>query len=168
MATKKNFNNNFFSPLSFVAVFGSGIRDPRSGMGKNQDPGSGINIPDPQHCLWLSISRILAILFGCWGAMHACRSSREYFECLEDTDCRDELFLLPERVLDMDRDGGCRGMVFAVEYSMICRGQGFFCRRKIGSSPTLSHDSKLSLFLSFTDGRGEGRRRSQIIDCEKA
>jgi hypothetical protein len=27
---------NFFSPLSFVAVFGSGIRD--------------INIPDPQHC----------------------------------------------------------------------------------------------------------------------
>ncbi len=25
------------------------IRDPRSGMGKNQDPGSGINIPDPQH-----------------------------------------------------------------------------------------------------------------------
>jgi hypothetical protein len=40
---------NFFSPLSFVAVFGSGIRDPRSGiwdlgswMGKNQDPGSGI------------------------------------------------------------------------------------------------------------------------------
>jgi len=41
---------SFFSPLSFVAVFGSGIRDPGSGMGKNQDPGSGINIPDPQHC----------------------------------------------------------------------------------------------------------------------
>jgi hypothetical protein len=38
----------FFSPLSFVAVFGSG-------MGKNQDPGSGsgINIPDPQH--WVQI-----------------------------------------------------------------------------------------------------------------
>ena len=33
----------------FVAVFGSGIRDPGSGMGKNQDSGSGINIPDPQH-----------------------------------------------------------------------------------------------------------------------
>jgi hypothetical protein len=47
---KKRFDNNFFSPLSFVAVFGSGIRDPGSGMGKNQDPGSGINIPDPQHC----------------------------------------------------------------------------------------------------------------------
>jgi hypothetical protein len=29
--------SNFFSPLSFVAVF-----DPGSGMGKNQDPGSGI------------------------------------------------------------------------------------------------------------------------------
>jgi hypothetical protein len=29
---------------------GSGIRDPGSGMGENQDPGSGINIPDPQHC----------------------------------------------------------------------------------------------------------------------
>jgi hypothetical protein len=41
---------NFFSPLSSVAVFGSGIRDPGSGMGKNQDPGSGINIPDPPHC----------------------------------------------------------------------------------------------------------------------
>jgi hypothetical protein len=33
---------NVFSPLSFIAVFGSGIRDPASGMGKNQDPGSGI------------------------------------------------------------------------------------------------------------------------------
>ncbi len=40
---------NFFSLLSFVAVLGSGIRDPGSGMGKNQDPGSGINIPDPPH-----------------------------------------------------------------------------------------------------------------------
>jgi hypothetical protein len=40
---------NFFSPLSFVAVFGSGIRDPGSRKGKNQDPVSGINIPDPQH-----------------------------------------------------------------------------------------------------------------------
>jgi hypothetical protein len=33
----------FFSSLSFGTVFGSG-------MGKNQDPGSGINIPDPQLC----------------------------------------------------------------------------------------------------------------------
>jgi hypothetical protein len=45
---KKRYDNTFFSPLSFVAVFGSEIRDPGSGMGKNQDPGSGINIPDPQ------------------------------------------------------------------------------------------------------------------------
>jgi hypothetical protein len=45
--------SNFFPPLSFVAIFGSGIRDPGSGMGKNQDPGSGINIPDPQH--WFGI-----------------------------------------------------------------------------------------------------------------
>jgi hypothetical protein len=44
MATKKGMISNFFSPLSFIAVFGFGIRD-----GKNQDPGSGINIPDPQH-----------------------------------------------------------------------------------------------------------------------
>jgi hypothetical protein len=31
-----------------------GIRDPRSGIrdGKNPDPGSGINIPDPQHWTW--------------------------------------------------------------------------------------------------------------------
>jgi hypothetical protein len=43
--------SNFFSPLSFVAVFGSGIRDPGSGMGKNQNPGYGINIPDPPLCL---------------------------------------------------------------------------------------------------------------------
>ncbi len=42
VATWKVMTTNFFSPLSFVAVFGSG-------MGKNQDPGSGINIPDPQH-----------------------------------------------------------------------------------------------------------------------
>jgi hypothetical protein len=35
-----------FPPLSFAADFGSGIRDPGSGIGKNQDPGSGT---DPQH-----------------------------------------------------------------------------------------------------------------------
>jgi hypothetical protein len=36
---KKGMTTNFFSPLSFIAVFGSGIRDPRSGI---RDPGSGI------------------------------------------------------------------------------------------------------------------------------
>ncbi len=54
MTPKKGMTTNFFPPLSFIAVFGSRIRDPGSGMGKNQDPGSGINIPDPQH--WFSIT----------------------------------------------------------------------------------------------------------------
>ncbi len=43
VATKQGMTTNLFSPLSFVDVFGSGIRDPGSRMGKNQDPGSGIN-----------------------------------------------------------------------------------------------------------------------------
>ncbi len=50
----------FFTPL-FCSCFwirdpgseirdpGSEIRDPGSGTDKNQDPGSGLNIPDPQH-----------------------------------------------------------------------------------------------------------------------
>ncbi len=40
VATKKGMTTNFFSPLSFAAVFGSG-------MGKNQDPGSGIRDKHP-------------------------------------------------------------------------------------------------------------------------
>jgi hypothetical protein len=35
VATKKGMTTNYFSPLSFVAVFGFGIRDPA----KNQDLG---------------------------------------------------------------------------------------------------------------------------------
>ncbi len=35
VATKKGMTTNYFSPLSFVAVFGFGIRDPD----KNQDLG---------------------------------------------------------------------------------------------------------------------------------
>ncbi len=62
MATKKCLTKIFFSPLSILPVFGSGIRDPGSGMGKNQDPGSGINIPDPQHCCNLKQSRELTDL----------------------------------------------------------------------------------------------------------
>ncbi len=50
VATLKVMTTNFFSPLSFVAVL-----DPGSGMAKNQDPGSGINIPDPQY--WYKLSR---------------------------------------------------------------------------------------------------------------
>jgi hypothetical protein len=52
---KKRYEKFFFSPLSLIAVFGSGIRDPGFGMGKNQDPESGINIPDPQHCIFYFI-----------------------------------------------------------------------------------------------------------------
>ncbi len=43
----KSYNKFFFTLLfSLLLLF----LDPGSGMGKNQDPGSGINIPDPQHC----------------------------------------------------------------------------------------------------------------------
>jgi len=41
---------NFFSPLSFVAVFGSGIRDPGSGKNLFRIPDPGVKkhpIPDP-------------------------------------------------------------------------------------------------------------------------
>jgi hypothetical protein len=45
-----------------------GIRDPRSGIrdGKNPDPGSGINIPDPQHWLhpWFISWLIRLLLIG--------------------------------------------------------------------------------------------------------
>ncbi len=39
--------------LSSVAVIGSGIRDPGSGLGKNHDPGSEINNPDQHHCRYI-------------------------------------------------------------------------------------------------------------------
>jgi hypothetical protein len=39
MASKKGMTTNFFFTPLFIAVFGSGIRDPGSGMGKIQDPG---------------------------------------------------------------------------------------------------------------------------------
>jgi hypothetical protein len=54
--------SNFFT-LSFVAVFGSGIRDPGSGMGKNQDPGSGINIPDPPNWMFVRKSENIFIIY---------------------------------------------------------------------------------------------------------
>jgi hypothetical protein len=37
--TRKKVEQQIFSPLSFVAVFGSRIRDPGSEMDKKQDPG---------------------------------------------------------------------------------------------------------------------------------
>jgi hypothetical protein len=53
---------NFFHP-SLLLLFldpGSEIRDPGSGVGKNQDPGSGINIPDPPHCSQAIMTRAIA------------------------------------------------------------------------------------------------------------
>ncbi len=44
VAIKKGRTTNFF-PLSLLLLF----LDPVSEMNKNQDPGSGINIPDPQY-----------------------------------------------------------------------------------------------------------------------
>ncbi len=42
VATKKGMTTNFFSPLPFVPIFGSEIKD----------PGSGKNIPDPQQLVY--------------------------------------------------------------------------------------------------------------------
>ncbi len=47
LATKKGMIRNFFSSLSLVAVFGSGIRDPGSGMGKNKKSRSAIRDKHP-------------------------------------------------------------------------------------------------------------------------
>ncbi len=44
VATKNGLTKKNFSPLSFVAVFGSGIRDPGSEI---RDPGSGIRDKHP-------------------------------------------------------------------------------------------------------------------------
>ena len=50
---KGKTTNKVFSLLFLWLDPGSEIRDPGSGNrdGKNQDPGSRINIPDPQHCI---------------------------------------------------------------------------------------------------------------------
>ena len=61
--TTKISMTNFFSPLSLVTVFGSGIRDPGSGMGKIQDPGSGINIPDPPHWRGIMVTSSFIVIF---------------------------------------------------------------------------------------------------------
>jgi hypothetical protein len=45
VATKNGLTKKIFHPCLLLLFL-----DPGSGMGKNQDPGSGINIPDPQHC----------------------------------------------------------------------------------------------------------------------
>ncbi len=45
VATQKGRTTNFFHPSLLLLFFGSGIRD-----GYKSGSGSGINIPDPQHC----------------------------------------------------------------------------------------------------------------------
>jgi hypothetical protein len=55
VATKKCMTTIFFHPSLLFLDPGSEIRDPESGMGKNQDPGSGIYIPDSQHCLTYTV-----------------------------------------------------------------------------------------------------------------
>jgi hypothetical protein len=74
----------FFTPLlSFLPVFGSGIRDPRSEIRdprseirdpgwvkiRIRDTGSGINIPDPQHW-WLQEMVGQLNLFSSFGAVN--------------------------------------------------------------------------------------------------
>jgi hypothetical protein len=51
---------NFFFHPSLLLLF----LDPGSGMGKNPDPGSGINIPDPQHCFFFNFVRFVATKKG--------------------------------------------------------------------------------------------------------
>jgi hypothetical protein len=46
---KKGMTPIFFHPSLLLLLL-----DPGSGMGKNQNPGYGINIPDPQYCLGAS------------------------------------------------------------------------------------------------------------------
>jgi hypothetical protein len=60
LAIKKGRAPNFFSLLSCVAVFGSEIQGPGSGMDKNQDLRSGINIPDPQYWLARQVQGLLS------------------------------------------------------------------------------------------------------------
>ena len=70
VAKKKGMTTIFFHS-SLLLLFldpGSEIGDPGSGMGKNQDPASGINIPDPQHrsnlCLTLKLGHVLVPVDG--------------------------------------------------------------------------------------------------------
>jgi hypothetical protein len=73
VATKKDMTTNFFHP-SLLLLF-VWIRDPTSGMNKNQDPGTGINIPETATLhkiyywlapvvwsLWLGTGRVFSVL----------------------------------------------------------------------------------------------------------
>jgi hypothetical protein len=55
-----------FFHLSLLLLFldpGSEIWDPGSVMGKNQDPGSGINIPDPPHWRGIMVTSSFIVIF---------------------------------------------------------------------------------------------------------
>jgi hypothetical protein len=71
VATKKGLTKNFFHP-SLLLLF----LDPGSGMGKNQDPGLGINIPEPQH--WYNIQSLCTRRPASWANSRAGSPASEY------------------------------------------------------------------------------------------
>ncbi len=69
--------SNLFHP-SLLLLF----LDPGSGMAKNQDPGSGINIPDPQH--W---SPVKPFEFETKVSLHLKMLAREILQVRVNTRC---------------------------------------------------------------------------------
>jgi hypothetical protein len=69
VTTKKVGPLIFFHPSLFLLFLdlGSEIRDQGYGMDKNQDPESGINIPDPQQCFF----RVFWNNFSCFFLLRA-------------------------------------------------------------------------------------------------
>jgi hypothetical protein len=53
-------------------------------MGKNQDPGSGINIPDPQHCFHVTVPTWKVSPFYCAKDLF----NQEYGDTIFDDVCR--------------------------------------------------------------------------------
>ena len=66
--------NFFFHPYHLLLCL-----DPGSGMGKNQDPGSGINIPDSQHCCKL--------MFAIWQGM-SLRDEQELLAAFKESEVK--------------------------------------------------------------------------------
>jgi hypothetical protein len=50
------FGLNYLNSLMRIPDPGSGMERIRIRDGKNSDPGSGINIPHPQHCFYLLLN----------------------------------------------------------------------------------------------------------------
>ncbi len=72
---QKRFDTKFFFHPSLLLLFVA--RDSGSGLGKNQAPGSGINIPDPQHwniCIKIFVIKFFPIFPG-WCRLWPCRAS---------------------------------------------------------------------------------------------